>query len=1050
MRKRPTRTRRWQWGLGAIIVASFAASGAVSTSAQTPEQSPAPTQEADPTDTQSGSPDARPDFVGDYATAGLGAAAAGPDDPDGKAEDLGPVGQPSASAQDVPGASDASADDAADTQYTLPATGRVGDSDDALRAAVANGKTARVIVMTRLQTASEAEMSASEVDAQRAQIAQSLDSLAGSLAGSDAALVHELDVIPSAVYTVGESGLEALLANPDVASIVTDKQVQATLDVSTGIIDSDLLNAAGVLGDGFNGSPVNRYDVAILDSGVDNANGPGDGHDAFVGRIVSEACYSLGLDGTANGVGNCPNGGEVQTTAGAGDNCTHSTDCDHGTHVGGIAAGGFYTNGHEGVARGAGIVAINVASDSGGPRWTAFFSDINLAMQRVLTLKAGARPDIVAINMSIGTAATFPDGAACDNVSPSTTNLMQSLRNVGIAPVVAAGNSFDDDQMSYPGCASTALAIGATNDADVPAGFSNSSPGLEWWAPGVGIVAPVPTDTNKGSKDGTSMAAPHVAGAFTALSECVDGNGVPLTLGAKISRFNATGVNVTRNGVTRKRINLLDAATGTVNNNDFAFPETLPAAGNFNDFDFTVCSDAEPGEPGPFSIDNGIWWRWTPNATGVVTIDTNDGGGNVTTFDTTLAVYTGNTLGSLQVRAFDDDSGVGLRSLVTMGVNAGTTYRIKVDGFAAANGLLNLHVSPITPALCQGVAATLVGGPLNDVINGTNGNDVIVGFAGNDTINGNGGNDRICGDAGDDTINAGDGGDVVFGGPGADNIHGGSGADVLLGNAGGGDVNDVGDVINGGFGNDTLDGWVGNDVLIGGPGNDLLLGAAGIDTASYAGANSPVNANLTTNTATGLGTDTFSGIENLRGGNRNDSLMGNAGVNRLNGGPGNDWLNGRGGNDVLDGDGGRDTAGFLGSPAAVNANLTTGTATGDGNDTLVEIENLGGSQHNDVLRGNAGRNWINGGGGADAIFGLGNHDTLLGGAGADSVRGGFGNDLLRGGDQNDVLFGEAGNDRLFGEFGNDHHNGGPGFDRCDGGPGFGDTRVFCEVFSNIP
>ena len=90
-------------------------------------------------------------------------------------------------------------------------------------------------------------------------------------------------------------------------------------------------------------------------------------------------------------------------------------------------------------------------------------------------------------------------------------------------------------------------------------------------------------------------------------------------------------------------------------------------------------------------------------------------------------------------------------------VNGGTTYRIKVDGFAATNGLLNLHIENGPPPACFGVPATIVGTAGNDVINGTAGNDVIVAGDGNDIINGNGGNDRICGDAGNDTINGGDG-----------------------------------------------------------------------------------------------------------------------------------------------------------------------------------------------------------------------------------------------------------------------------------------------------
>ncbi len=167
---------------------------------------------------------------------------------------------------------------------------------------------------------------------------------------------------------------------------------------------------------------------------------------------------------------------------------------------------------------------------------------------------------------------------------------------------------------------------------------------------------------------------------------------------------------------------MLDAATGLVNNNDFASAETIPAtpaAGGFNDFDFNVCSDTEPGEPGPFSIDNGIWWNWTPAATGTATISTEDNGTNVTTFDTTLAVYTGNSIGALTNVASDDDAGTGNRSLVTFPVQGGTTYRVKVDGFAASNGLLNLHVENGPPPTCGGVAATIVGTINSEVINGT-------------------------------------------------------------------------------------------------------------------------------------------------------------------------------------------------------------------------------------------------------------------------------------------------------------------------------------------
>ena len=195
---------------------------------------------------------------------------------------------------------------------------------------------------------------------------------------------------------------------------------------------------------------------------------------------------------------------------------------------------------------------------------------------------------------------------------------------------------------------------------------------------------------------------------------------------------------MTRNGVTRKRINVLDAATRNVNNNDFATAETFAGNGPFNDFDFNVCSDTEAGEPGPFSIDNGVWWTWTPATTGTATISTEDNG--------TQRHHVRHHARRLhrQHAGHPDDRRLRrrqrhrqLRSLVTFPVNGGTTYRIKVDGFGAANGLLNLHIAE-RPAAARAAAsrATIVGTAGNDVINGTAGNDVIVAGAGNDTING--------------------------------------------------------------------------------------------------------------------------------------------------------------------------------------------------------------------------------------------------------------------------------------------------------------------------
>lgn len=95
-------------------------------------------------------------------------------------------------------------------------------------------------------------------------------------------------------------------------------------------------------------------------------------------------------------------------------------------------------------------------------------------------------------------------------------------------------------------------------------------------------------------------------------------------------------------------------------------------------------------------------------------------------------------------------------------------------------------------------------------LNGTEGNDLIFGFAGDDTIDALGGDDTVRAGAGNDTVNGGDGRDFIFGFDGDDTLNGGDGADR----------------IQGGDGIDTIDGGRNADDIDGGPGDDILLGGA--------------------------------------------------------------------------------------------------------------------------------------------------------------------------------------------------------------------------------
>jgi len=161
-------------------------------------------------------------------------------------------------------------------------------------------------------------------------------------------------------------------------------------------------------------------------------------------------------------------------------------------------------------------------------------------------------------------------------------------------------------------------------------------------------------------------------------------------------------------------------------------------------------------------------------------------------------------------------------------------------------------------------------------------------------------------------------------------ISGTSASETLTGTPGddvicAGDGNDT---IQGAEGNDTLKGEGGADKLFGGIGDDTLDGGLGTDTANFTGT-AAITASLVENRATGEGSDTLVGIENLIGSSAGDQLSGSAANNVLNGGAGGaDILKGEGGADTLNGTAGNDQ---IDSRDGVEGNDTVdgGTGTAD-------------------------------------------------------------------------------------------------------------------------
>ncbi len=228
------------------------------------------------------------------------------------------------------------------------------------------------------------------------------------------------------------------------------------------------------------------------------------------------------------------------------------------------------------------------------------------------------------------------------------------------------------------------------------------------------------------------------------------------------------------------------------------------------------------------------------------------------------------------------------------------------------------------------------GGPGDDLLRGGADNDVLHGGDGNDTVNGEAGNDVLFGDAGNDLVNGGTEDDSLTGGAGNDTLNGGTGADIatwftspaavsadlLAATAsdgfGGTDTliaienltgSDFDDLLKGDALDNVLNGGTGNDSLVGREGNDTLDGGEGLDTAGFIGASAGATADLVAGTAQdGLGgTDSLAGIENLSGSDHDDTLRGDAGVNRIDGEGGADTLDGRENDDTIDGGEGADT-----------------------------------------------------------------------------------------------------------------------------------------------
>lgn len=253
-----------------------------------------------------------------------------------------------------------------------------------------------------------------------------------------------------------------LAADPAVASVRPDRRVrQGDTQIAPGSwgldrVDQPVLPLNGAYTAATTAPNVTAY---VIDSGIRTT------HADFGGRAASGWDF---IDGDA-----------------IADDCS-----GHGTHVAATLGGGKY-----GVAKGVNLVALRVLDCDG----TGSYADIIAAVDWV-TANA-AKPAVV--NMSLGG----------EPFAPLNEAITASVAS-GVTYVVSAGNENVDACGTSPAGTAAAIVVGATDRNDARAPFSNSGPCVDLFAPGVDIVsAGIADDRAVKSMNGTSMAAPHAAGA---------------------------------------------------------------------------------------------------------------------------------------------------------------------------------------------------------------------------------------------------------------------------------------------------------------------------------------------------------------------------------------------------------------------------------------------------------------------------------------------------------------------------------------------------------
>ena len=306
--------------------------------------------------------------------------------------------------------------------------------------------------------------------------------------------------------------------------------------------------------------------------------------------------------------------------------------------------------------------------------------------------------NIVAINMSYCTAITAANGkAVCATDAFPANQKFVSLRALGVLPVAGSGNLGWLDKLTHPASDPAVLAVAATYTAeysgleqtylppefaecieliltDKATCFSNMTSKVAVFAPGHYITAGGVTST------GTSQAAPHVSGAVAALSSLYSSE----TITQIEQRIVNRGPNVTKNGITRKRLDLFAAASNDVTisssfNGSFS-PNVVIAA---NVYGREKPEDAQLVGQGPWNVSTtvaGSLVRWYAlNVPVTFTAPASDpAGGSFVRWDGGC-IGTSATNRTCTISSVESSKGIVAVYVSPVAPPTGTTYQISVS-----------------------------------------------------------------------------------------------------------------------------------------------------------------------------------------------------------------------------------------------------------------------------------------------------------------------------------------------------------------------------------